>query len=1266
MRRHVRFELSRSSRFQSYQSLLILILPGLLLLSGCAGVVSTPVHAGGSGPTALSISASALPSGQAKSAYSSSLAVTGGTAPYVWSVSSGSLPVGLSMSGSGQISGTPTTPGTSSFTVSVTDSSSPVESASANLSITITAAATAVQITTSSLAGGQTNTAYSATLAATGGTSPYTWSVSSGSLPAGLTLSSAGQISGTPGTAGTSSFTVSVSDSSSPAQSATANLSIAISASVAALQITTSSLPGGVAKTAYSATEAATGGKTPYSWSVSSGSLPAGLTLSSAGQISGTPTTSGTYSFTVQVTDSSSPAQKATKSHKIPIAASGTPLQITTTSLPSGATGTSYSTTLAATGGKTAYSWSVSSGSLPTGLTLSSSGQISGTPTATGTFSFIVNLTDSSSPAQSITANLSITISAPVTPVQITTTSLAGGQTGASYSTSLAASGGKTPYSWSVSSGSLPTGLSLSSAGQISGTPTSAGTFSFTVKVTDASSPAQSATANLSITITVAVATLQITTSALPAGQMNASYSATLAATGGKTPYSWSVTGGSLPTGLSLSATTGVISGTTADSGVFSLTFQVKDASSPAQAATSPLELSVNDPSSTNCPTGQPCGASAAYCSAYSSPSTSGATDVLTLPVGYGGAFLITTPGNYYLSGDVSKAKSGIAVLTTSGSVDINLNGHTLTYGTTADGSGASQIGEYGILMCNTGNLSAEMVGSSYGSNGLCLNGGMSAGNVTIENGTITQSPNASQYYDPANCPGSGVNSGSGGACANPHDTIASHAIYAAYNSGLTVKHVTINIQDTDSRGIVYHWQQSGPGMDVECNTINDKVTRLNARDEAYGAIWSGNQSGGTKANLIQYNTILGSPQGGIVLGAGGTEVPGTTVQFNDINQGFYQGPPYTSQLEMYSNDYALGVCIPAGSVQYNYIHSVNGRGIGCIFGGDQNNESINNNYVNTGELAVNGEYGPNGTINGGGWSGGCEIDGGRGFESKSSPAIQIFSNTLIANVSQCGAGGIVFTEFPCTEISCPSTASHAFNIHDNTIQILNTTGSNLLTTPQDAACYVLDTSQGNYSNYFSPILRDSCTTDGDYVTTDGYNPADYFTFINPTYAAGSHPLAAGCGGSSGSNCGHMMHWQGQQGPPSDERGFVFQDVVTGGGTTASFAGDGGTPTARSATVKWTYTVTVQSSATSAGVSGATVSATDGGGNHTSCVTGSNGVCSLTLNQESVSSPSGSASLTTTSLNPNSLSISATGCTTLNYGVAIAGTTSETRALTCQ
>ncbi len=176
-----------------------------------------------------------------------------------------------------------------------------------------------LSITTGSLPNGTQNTAYSATLAATGGVTPYTWSVTSGSLPAGLALNSgSGAIAGTPTGTGTSSFTVQVAD----ANSQTAAKALSITVNAPAPSITTSSLPNGTQNTAYSATLAATGGITPYTWSVTSGSLPAGLALNSgSGAITGTPTGTGTSNFTVQVTDANS--QTAAKALSIAINSGG-------------------------------------------------------------------------------------------------------------------------------------------------------------------------------------------------------------------------------------------------------------------------------------------------------------------------------------------------------------------------------------------------------------------------------------------------------------------------------------------------------------------------------------------------------------------------------------------------------------------------------------------------------------------------------------------------------------------------------------------------------------------------------------------------------------------------------------------------------------------------------------------------------------------------------------------------------------------------------
>jgi len=360
-----------------------------------------------------------------------------------------------------------------------------------------------LSITSASMPSAKAETAYSAVLTASGGTAPYSWSVVSGSLPTGLNLSGA-QISGTPSQPGNFSFAVQVTDSSSPVQTAKQQLGITVAAANA-VQITSTSIPAGQVGSAYSTTLAATGGVTPYTWSLSSGSLPGGLTLVAAGTISGTPTTSGSFSFTVKVTDSTTPtAQTAAQALSLTINSDATAVSISTSSLPSGQQGTAYNATLAASGGTTPYSWSVSAGSLPSGLSITpASGAISGTPTASGTYNFTVEVTDSTKPtAQTATKSLTLTMTVAAQPIAITTTSVPSGTVGDAYSTTLAATGGTTPYSWSISSGALPGGLTLSTSGTISGTPTASGSFNFTAKVTDSTTPtAQTATQSLTITV---------------------------------------------------------------------------------------------------------------------------------------------------------------------------------------------------------------------------------------------------------------------------------------------------------------------------------------------------------------------------------------------------------------------------------------------------------------------------------------------------------------------------------------------------------------------------------------------------------------------------------------------------------------------------------------------------------------------------------------------------------------------------------------------
>ena len=409
----------------------------------------------------------------------------------------------------------------------------PLYSAAASVNYT-----PALSFSTVTLPTGTIGTAYSAQLATTGGTAPVTFALTSGTLPAGLTLSPTGAITGTPTAGGNTTLTFSATDSSSTPATVSATFTLPVNA--LKLAITTTSVPNGVAGKGYSVTLAQTGGIAPYTWTLASGTLPTGLTLSTAGVLSGTPGVAGIFSFAVKVTDTEATPQTATQSYTITVY---TVLAITTASLPNGSVKNAYSSTLATSGGTQPFTYSLASGALPAGLTLSAAGVISGTPTTAGASTFTVQVTDASSPVQTATATYTLTIV--LSTLAITTTTLPQGTVTAAYSATLQSSGGNPPVTWSLATGSsLPGGLTLSSAGVISGTPTIAGTFTFTVQATDATP----ATVSQALTITVvALAPLTISTTSLPAGNIGTAYSSTISATGGATPYTFSVASGTLP-----------------------------------------------------------------------------------------------------------------------------------------------------------------------------------------------------------------------------------------------------------------------------------------------------------------------------------------------------------------------------------------------------------------------------------------------------------------------------------------------------------------------------------------------------------------------------------------------------------------------------------------------------------------------------------------------------------------------------------------------
>ena len=509
--------------------------------------------------------------------YNQPLSVVGGTAPFVWSVTSGLLPAGLSLDAiTGTISGLPSSAVLNQpFTVQATDAAG----ATASLASVITINST-LSITSGPLPGVSINSAYSQTLAATGGVQPLTWSLTGGVLPTGLTLAPAtGVISGIPTVVGNYSFVIKVQDGN-----ATAAKTFQINVSLP-LSITTQSIPAAwTAGIAYQAqTLAVSGGTGPYSWSTTSGTLPAGIVLSAAGILSGTPTTAGSYSFTVRVTDSLGATVSQVFAIRVNAAPAIQPLVQAT-----GSVGLAYGQAETVVGGTAPYIWSISLGSLPAGLSIdASSGVISGIPTtAVQNHSFTLQVSDAIGAIATLASTMSINSS-----LAITTASLPGVASGSAYSQTLTASLGVQPLTWSVAGGSLPTGLTLAPAtGVISGTASGAGNYNFVIQVLDANR----ASAVKTFQIFVNPALSLTTQSVPPAWTANMVYPAqTLTATGGIAPYTWSKSAGSLPSGMTLSAG-GVLSGTPVSLGVFNFTVQVADSATTAATVTKDLSITVN------------------------------------------------------------------------------------------------------------------------------------------------------------------------------------------------------------------------------------------------------------------------------------------------------------------------------------------------------------------------------------------------------------------------------------------------------------------------------------------------------------------------------------------------------------------------------------------------------------------------------------------------------------------------------------------------
>jgi hypothetical protein len=320
-----------------------------------------------------------------------------------------------------------------------------------------------------------------------------------------------------------------------------------------------------------------------YWWEFVNGGLPAGLSMNTSGQITGTPTSTGSTEPWVQVHDllasqgGNSWCGGDNKSQRQFVFSVNAGLSIQQQSVPGGTIGKAYSmqlTALAVTninpvqGSPAQATWSIKSGSLPAGVTFSSSGLLSGTPTAEGSYTFVVQAVGGGGVTDTETETLTVR-----QPIALTS-QLAGAkaEVGVHFNAAQTATGGAGTFAWSVGNGALPAGLTLDpTTGTITGTPTVGGRFQFTLTATDTEARTSSVAVALVVAKKLALDKVKLKTAA--AGK---AYRAKVSFVGGVAPLTWKI-GGKLPKGFKVTRT-GLLLGTPKAAGTYRFTVTVRDA----------------------------------------------------------------------------------------------------------------------------------------------------------------------------------------------------------------------------------------------------------------------------------------------------------------------------------------------------------------------------------------------------------------------------------------------------------------------------------------------------------------------------------------------------------------------------------------------------------------------------------------------------------------------------------------------------------------
>jgi hypothetical protein len=494
----------------------------------------------------ITVTPSVMPIGIVDSTFAQALTASGGTGPYCFAVTEGTLPAGLSLSPAGTISGTPTTPGSSVFTITATDGHGCIGDLSTTIDVFTGPVTGSLVANTSGLGINPAHACVSVPFdfSRTDAVPSRGFSVTFQIDPTLLALCSSTGASVHRGTWFNGFPNALISMRSNGGGSYTVDASI--------LGSPCGPTAGGQLFT---------------------------VDLKSAG-----PDGTGTISITaVKLRDCANVSIPVLPGAPASLPVQNAPVVISPPALPAGTTGTPYAQTLTAAPGYAPFTFSVTSGALPTGLTLSSAGVLSGTPTAAATFNFNAHVSDRFGSV----GDRAYTVVVSCPSIAFAPDTLVAATVGVFYSQLITAPGATAPATFAVVAGTLPADLTLAPGGSLSGALRAPGVASFTIGVTDANG----CSASHAYTLTASCPAIAIVPASVPAGLLGVAYAETLHAIGGTPPHVWTVAQGALPAGLALSPTTGEIAGTptVAAAGVFVISVSDSNGCSATRGYTLPI-----------------------------------------------------------------------------------------------------------------------------------------------------------------------------------------------------------------------------------------------------------------------------------------------------------------------------------------------------------------------------------------------------------------------------------------------------------------------------------------------------------------------------------------------------------------------------------------------------------------------------------------------------------------------------------------------------